>query len=173
MIRKTPTGFRQTSLKRPRSGSVAVVKLANLELHEESVSGAGRLGIEQVPLHMSSKAGRPIILVPLAQFGAEIYFEESFHLSDCWCVHFWSFLIVGIKRNPKLKDPNWNPSPPEILSLKAYKFMAPNHAIDLSVIHHEELNTLESVVDAALYKVLVVTWDVKWSRSDFHVFPNA
>lgn len=93
-----PTAHCQRVLR--QSGTIAVVKLANIELHQEAAVGAARLGIDQVPLHMSSKAGKPIIL--------------------------------------------------------AYKFMAPTHAVDLSVIHHEEMNTLESVVDAALYKVLVV-----------------
>ncbi|CAK9007254.1 unnamed protein product [Durusdinium trenchii] len=95
---RLPTAYCQRVLR--QSGTMAVVKLSNIELHQEAAAGVARLGLDQVPLHMSSRAGRPIIL--------------------------------------------------------AYKFLAAAHAVDLSVIHHEELNTLESVVDTALYKVLVV-----------------
>ena len=31
----------------PRSGTIAVVKLANIELHQEAAVGAARLGIDQ------------------------------------------------------------------------------------------------------------------------------
>jgi hypothetical protein len=38
----------------------------------------------------------------------------------------------------------------------AYKYLSPRHAVTLSVLHHEEIPTLSSVVDSALYQVLAV-----------------
>jgi len=38
----------------------------------------------------------------------------------------------------------------------AYKYLSPRHAVILSLMHHEEIQTLSSVVDSALYQVLVV-----------------
>lgn len=38
----------------------------------------------------------------------------------------------------------------------AYKFLSPRHSVSLSILHHEEIQTMQSVVDTALYQVLVV-----------------
>mmetsp|Transcript_148103 Transcript_148103/g.475622 ORF Transcript_148103/g.475622 Transcript_148103/m.475622 type:complete len:322 (+) Transcript_148103:935-1900(+) len=38
----------------------------------------------------------------------------------------------------------------------AYKYLAPRHSVILSALHHEEVHTLNSVADVALYQVLVV-----------------
>eukprot|EP00927_Polykrikos_kofoidii_P061355 TRINITY_DN56190_c0_g1_i1.p1 TRINITY_DN56190_c0_g1~~TRINITY_DN56190_c0_g1_i1.p1 ORF type:complete len:733 (-),score=81.54 TRINITY_DN56190_c0_g1_i1:47-2245(-) len=37
----------------------------------------------------------------------------------------------------------------------AYKFLSPHHSVNLSVLHHQEMRTLESVADSALYELLV------------------
>ncbi|CAE6942483.1 unnamed protein product [Symbiodinium natans] len=95
---KVPTAVCQHVLR--QSGTFGIVKLANVEVHQKASTGAVRMGVEQVPTHLSSKAGRPIVL--------------------------------------------------------AYKFLAPIHEVLLSVIHHQELPTLEALADAVLYKTLVV-----------------
>jgi hypothetical protein len=38
----------------------------------------------------------------------------------------------------------------------AYKYLAPRYSVALSVLHHEEVQTLSSVADSALYQLLVV-----------------
>mmetsp|Transcript_96972 Transcript_96972/g.230643 ORF Transcript_96972/g.230643 Transcript_96972/m.230643 type:complete len:729 (-) Transcript_96972:102-2288(-) len=55
-----PTAVCQHVLR--QSGTFGIVKLANVEVHQKSAVGAARMGVEQVPAHLSSKAGRPIVL---------------------------------------------------------------------------------------------------------------
>lgn len=37
----------------------------------------------------------------------------------------------------------------------AYRFLSPRHSVSLSILHHQEMQTLASVVDSALYQLLV------------------
>jgi len=83
-----------------QTGTVAVVKVANVEVYEHSSHGIVRSSADDIPTHVRSRTGRPIVL--------------------------------------------------------AYKFLSPRYAVALSVIHHQELRTLDAVVDAALHKILVL-----------------
>eukprot|EP00933_Yihiella_yeosuensis_P045557 TRINITY_DN40951_c0_g1_i1.p1 TRINITY_DN40951_c0_g1~~TRINITY_DN40951_c0_g1_i1.p1 ORF type:complete len:762 (-),score=87.61 TRINITY_DN40951_c0_g1_i1:434-2719(-) len=83
-----------------QSGTFAVVKVANLEIYEHSVSGATQSGTDSVPSHMRSRTSQPIVM--------------------------------------------------------AYKFLLPHFDVKLSLVRHEEISTLEAVVETSLYKLLVV-----------------
>jgi len=92
-----------------QSGTLAIQKVANVEVYEQSAQGVARSGLEGVPSHMRGRTSRPIVL--------------------------------------------------------AYKFVMPLHAVTLSVIHHEDLPTLDAVVDVALYRALVTGAQVMHSLS--------
>jgi hypothetical protein len=81
-------------------GTLAVVKAASVEVHEQSSTGVARASVGDVPAHVLSKTNRPVVL--------------------------------------------------------AYRFLSARQSIVLSLLHHEEIATLESVVDKALYQVLVL-----------------
>jgi len=83
-----------------QTGTLAVVKVANVEVYEQSAAGVVSIGADDVPSHIRGVTGRPIVL--------------------------------------------------------AYKYLSPRHSIAISVIHHEELRTLEAVADTALHKMLIV-----------------
>lgn len=83
-----------------QTGTMAIEKVANVEVYEKVAVGAARLGVEAVPSHIVGRTNRPIVL--------------------------------------------------------AYKFFAPRHNVDLTIIHHEELDTLEAVVDVASFTSLVL-----------------
>jgi hypothetical protein len=83
-----------------QTGTLAVVKEANVEVHEQSAVGIARIGADDIPSYIRGGTDRPIVL--------------------------------------------------------AYKYLSPRHSVGLSAIHHEELRTLEAVVDAALHEVLIV-----------------
>jgi len=83
-----------------QTGTLAVVKEANVEVYEQSAVGIARIGADGIPSYIRGGTDRPIVL--------------------------------------------------------AYKYLSPRHSVGLSVIHHEELRTLEAVVDTALHQVLIV-----------------
>lgn len=82
-----------------QTGTLAVVKVANVEVYEQSAVGVVRIGVDEIPSHIRGGTGRPIVL--------------------------------------------------------AYKYLSPRHSVGISVIHHEELRTLEAVADTALHHVLI------------------
>lgn len=45
-----------------QAGTLAVVKVANVEIYEERAAGVARAGVEDVPEHMRSRVGWPIIM---------------------------------------------------------------------------------------------------------------
>lgn len=44
-----------------QSGSLAVVKLANVEVHEQQTKGMARVGVDELPLELTSQTNRPIM----------------------------------------------------------------------------------------------------------------
>lgn len=93
-----PTAICQGVLR--QAGTLAVVKVANVEIYEHLATGLTQISSDSVPVHMKSRTSRPVVL--------------------------------------------------------AYKFVDPNLVLSLSLIRHDELPTLDAVVDTALYKALVV-----------------
>jgi len=83
-----------------QTGTLAVVKVASVEVYEHALRGVARTGVAEVPSHIRGLTNQPIVA--------------------------------------------------------AYKFLSTSHSVVLSVLHHEEVPTLESVVDSALYQVLVL-----------------
>lgn len=83
-----------------QTGTIAVVKVANVEVYEQSAAGIASIGSDDVPSYIRGSTARPIVL--------------------------------------------------------AYKYLSPRYAVAISVLHHEELRTLEAVVDTALHQVLIV-----------------
>lgn len=90
-----------------QTGTLAVVKVANVEVYEHSAAGVASIGSDDIPSHVRGGTGRPIVL--------------------------------------------------------AYKYLSPHYSVAVSVIHHEELRTLEAVADTALHQVLVVDTQVMHS----------
>jgi len=93
-----------------QTGTLAVVKVANVEVYEQSAAGVVRIGSDEVPSHVRGGTALPIVL--------------------------------------------------------AYKYLSPRNSVTISVIHHEELRTLEAVADTALHQVLIVDTQIMHT---FHV----